>query len=210
MVGRRSLELKTTPQLQSMQRAGVVLSSALDAAVAAAAPGVTTAEVDAVFADVLAEHGATSNFLGYHGFPASICASVNDEVVHGIPGDRVLQQGDVLKIDGGAVVDGWHSDSARTVILGSSDAGTADREDERLSEITRAALWVGVAAFASATGSVVGAVPEAGASVSASLVTSPFAFVSSVSAAMRPGIIPESPDGRTRVIAPGPHYGGRF
>lgn len=150
MVGRRSLELKTTPQLQSMQRAGVVLSSALDAAVAAAAPGVTTAEVDAVFADVLAEHGATSNFLGYHGFPASICASVNEEVVHGIPGDRVLQQGDVLKIDGGAVVDGWHSDSARTVVLGSSEAGTADAEDERLSDITRAALWVGIAAFASA------------------------------------------------------------
>ncbi|MGC5048041.1 type I methionyl aminopeptidase [Micrococcus porci] len=150
MFSRRSIELKTTRQLQDMQRAGVVLSEALDAAVAAAAPGVTTAEVDAVFADVLAQHGATSNFLGYYGFPATVCASVNEEVVHGIPGDRVLQQGDVLKIDGGAVVDGWHSDSARTLILGSSEAGTADPEDERLAEITRQALWVGIAAFAQA------------------------------------------------------------
>ena len=70
--------------------------------------------------------------------------------MHGIPGDRVLQAGDVLKIDGGCIVDGWHSDSARTVILGSSAAGTADPEDERLSEITRQALWVGIAAFATA------------------------------------------------------------
>lgn len=150
MFSRRSLELKTTSQLQSMRRAGEVLSAALDAAVAAAAPGVTTAELDAVFADVLAAHGATSNFLGYDGFPATICASVNEEVVHGIPGERVLQQGDVLKIDGGAIVDGWHSDSARTVILGSSAAGTADPEDERLSEVTRQAMWVGIAAFAGA------------------------------------------------------------
>ncbi len=151
MIGRRSLELKTTPQLQAMQRAGVVLSAALDAAVDAAAPGVTTAELDAVFRGVLAEHGATSNFLGYHGFPATICASVNEEVVHGIPGERVLQAGDVLKIDGGAIVDGWHADSARTVILGSSAAGTADPADERLSAITREAMWAGIAAFASAT-----------------------------------------------------------
>ena len=151
MIGRRSLELKTAPQLQAMQRAGVVLSEALDATLAAAAPGVTTAELDAVFAGVLAERGATSNFLGYYDFPASICTSVNDEVVHGIPGDRVLQTGDVLKVDGGAIVDGWHADSARTVILGSSAAGTADPADERLSAITREALWVGIAAFASAT-----------------------------------------------------------
>ncbi|MGW3945648.1 type I methionyl aminopeptidase [Micrococcus endophyticus] len=150
MVGRRSLELKTTPQLQTMRRAGVVLSEALDATLAAAAPGVTTAELDAVFAGVLAEHGATSNFLGYYDFPATICASVNEEVVHGIPGDRVLQAGDVLKVDGGAIVDGWHADSARTLVLGSSEAGTADEGDERLSAVTREALWVGIAAFATA------------------------------------------------------------
>ena len=147
---RQQLEFKTVPQMQLMHQAGLILSRALDAAVEAAVPGVTTADVDAVFAQVLQEAGATPNFLGYYGYPASICASVNEEVVHGIPGDRVLQVGDVLKIDGGCIVEGWHSDSARTVILGSSAKGTADPEDERLSEITRQALWHGIAAFATA------------------------------------------------------------
>ncbi|MDO5634547.1 MAG: type I methionyl aminopeptidase [Micrococcus sp.] len=150
MFSRTRIELKTPAQLQTMQRAGVVLAAALDAVEAAAAPGVTTAELDQVFRGVLAEHRATSNFLGYHGFPATICASVNEEVVHGIPGERVLAAGDVLKVDGGAVVDGWHADSARTIILGSSEDGTADPADERLSAITREALWVGIAAFATA------------------------------------------------------------
>lgn len=147
---RQQLEFKTVPQMQLMHQAGLILSRALDAAVEAAVPGVTTADVDAVFAQVLQEAGATPNFLGYYGYPATICASVNEEVVHGIPGDRVLQVGDVLKIDGGCIVEGWHSDSARTVILGSSAEGTADPEDERLSEITRRALWHGIAAFATA------------------------------------------------------------
>ncbi|VXB70275.1 type I methionyl aminopeptidase [Citricoccus sp. K5] len=149
-MNRRQVELKSVPQMQTMHRAGLVLHRALDAAVAAAVPGTTTAAVDAVFAAVLEEAGATPNFLGYYGYPATICASVNEEVVHGIPGERVLQAGDVLKIDGGCIIDGWHSDSARTVVLGSSAAGTADPEDERLSEITRQALWHGIAAFATA------------------------------------------------------------
>lgn len=147
---RQQLEFKTTAQMQVMHQAGLILSRALDAAIASAAPGVTTADVDEVFAGVLRDAGATPNFLGYYGYPATICASVNEEVVHGIPGSRVLQAGDVLKIDGGCIVDGWHSDSARTVILGSSAEGTADPEDERLSEITRQALWRGIAAFATA------------------------------------------------------------
>ena len=103
----------------------------------------TTREIDAVFAAVLIDAGAKSNFLGYHGFPATICTSVNEEVVHGIPGDRVLQDGDIISIDGGAIVDGWHSDSARTVIV-----GTADPEDQRLSDVTQAAMWRGIAALA--------------------------------------------------------------
>ncbi len=133
-----------------MDTAGSILSGALDAAVDAAAPGVTTGELNEVFAEYITARGAKPNFLNYHGFPGYICASVNEEVVHGIPGERVLQQGDVLKIDGGCIIDGWHSDSARTVILGSSEQGTADPEDERLSVITRAALWRGIAAFATA------------------------------------------------------------
>ena len=125
--GQPRIEYKTNAQMRTMHEAGLVLSRALDAAVAAAAPGVTTKQLDDVFAGVLLEAGAKSNFLGYHGFPASICTSVNEEVVHGIPGSRVLRDGDIISIDGGAIVDGWHSDSARTVIV-----GTADPEDQRI------------------------------------------------------------------------------
>ncbi|WP_120523142.1 type I methionyl aminopeptidase [Arthrobacter celericrescens] len=141
--GQPRIEYKSNQQMRKMHEAGLVLSRALDAAVAAAKPGVSTRELDAVFAAVLNDAGAKSNFLGYHGFPATICASVNEEVVHGIPGDRVLQDGDIISIDGGAIVDGWHSDSARTVIV-----GTVDPEDQRLSDVTEEAMWRGIAALA--------------------------------------------------------------
>lgn len=141
----RQIELKTNAQMSTMHRAGLVLHKGLDAVVAAAQPGATTADLDQVFRTVLAEHGATSNFLGYYGFPATICTSVNDEVVHGIPGERVLQDGDIISVDAGAVIDGWHSDSARTVLV-----GTPDPADVRLSEITQEAMWAGIAAFAKA------------------------------------------------------------
>jgi methionyl aminopeptidase len=139
------VEYKTNEQMLVMRDAGLVLSRALDEAVAAVRVGVTTAELNGVFEAVLQEEGATSNFLGYHGFPASICTSVNHEVVHGIPGGYALQDGDIISIDGGAVVRGWHSDSARTVI-----AGTPRPEDVRLSRITEDAMWRGIAALASA------------------------------------------------------------
>ncbi|KTR36821.1 type I methionyl aminopeptidase [Rothia kristinae] len=145
MFGRRRIEYKTDAQLRTMARAGVVTSRALDAAVAAAAPGVSTADLDAVFREVLAEHGATSNFLGYYDYPATICASPNEIVVHGIPGPRALGEADIISIDGGAIVEGWHGDSARTVLM--PRAGSEDRE---LSEITREAMWHGIAAAASA------------------------------------------------------------
>ena len=139
------IEYKTNTQILKMREAGLVLAEALDEAVAAAQIGVTTAHLDEVFAAVLERHGATSNFKGYHDFPANICASVNDEVVHGFPSEYVLKDGDVLKIDGGAIIDGWHADSARTVIV-----GTADPEDQRLSDITQEAMWRGIAALAEA------------------------------------------------------------
>ena len=139
------VEYKTTRQMLVMREAGLVLSRALDETVAAATVGVTTAELNEVFEGVLREEGATSNFLGYHGFPASICTSVNHEVVHGIPGRYALQDGDIISIDGGAVVRGWHSDSARTVIVGSPRP-----EDVRLSDVTEEAMWRGIAALASA------------------------------------------------------------
>lgn len=146
----RRIEYKTDAQLAHMARAGIITSRALDAAVAAAAPGVSTAELDRVFRGVLAEHGAGSNFLGYYDYPATVCTSVNDEVVHGIPGERTLSDGDMISIDGGATVQDaqgktWHGDSARTALIGNVSA--ARRE---LSEITRAALWHGIAAAATA------------------------------------------------------------
>jgi methionyl aminopeptidase len=141
------IEYKTPDQMRIMARAGVVVEAALAAAREAAVIGATTADVDAAAARVIAEAGATSNFLGYHGFPASSCVSVNDEVVHGIPGERVLSDGDVVSIDCGAVVDGWHGDSAITLVLGSNP----DPADVALSDATRTALWAGIAALSTAT-----------------------------------------------------------
>lgn len=147
----RRIEYKTDAQLAWMAKAGVVTSRALDAAVATVAPGKTTADLDSAFREIITANGATSNFLGYYDYPAMICASVNDEVVHGIPGSRELIEGDMVSIDGGAVLTDpatgktWNGDSARTVMVGNVSA--ARRE---LSEITRAALWHGIAAVASA------------------------------------------------------------
>ena len=141
------IEYKTPAQMAIMARAGVVVEAALAAAREAAVIGATTADVDAAAARVIAERGATSNFLGYHGFPATTCVSVNDEVVHGIPGARVLKVGDVVSIDCGAIVDGWHGDSAITVVLGDNP----DPADVALSDATRTALWAGIAALATAS-----------------------------------------------------------
>lgn len=101
----------------------------------AARPGVTTAHLDTVARRVIELRGATSNFFGYHGFPAAICTSVNDEVIHGIPGGRILQDGDLLSVDCGAVVNGWHGDAAFTMGI-----GTVSSEARRLIDTAEAAL----------------------------------------------------------------------
>ena len=141
MLGRRSrIEVKTPEQLRTMRAAGLVVADALAEVRALVAPGITTGELDAAAARVIEGAGATSNFKGYHGFPGVICTSVNDEVVHGIPGGRVLHEGDLISIDCGAIVDGWHGDSAITVPVGHvSPAALA------LSEATERALWAGIA-----------------------------------------------------------------
>ncbi|WP_159610098.1 type I methionyl aminopeptidase [Glutamicibacter sp. JC586] len=144
--GQPRIEYKSNSEILKMRQAGLVLAEALDEAVAMARPGVTTEAINQVFGKVLERNNATSNFLGYHGFPANICASVNHEVVHGFPSDYELKDGDVLKIDGGAIVDGWHSDSARTVLIGKN----IDPADQRLSDITEQAMWAGIAAAANA------------------------------------------------------------
>ena len=126
-----------------MRRAGIVVADALEALRRAAVPGSTTADLDALAAGVIADSGARPSFLGYHGFPATVCISVNDEVIHGIPGPRRLGPGDVVSIDCGAIVDGWHADAALTVVL---DGG--DPQDLALSLVTEDALWAGIAALA--------------------------------------------------------------
>ena len=125
-----------------MREAGRVVARMHAAIRSLAAPGVTTAELDAVAREVLAANGATSNFLGYHGYPAVICASVNDEVIHGIPGPYVLREGDVLSIDCGAIVDGWHGDAAFTMGI-----GTISTDAQRLLDAADRALAAGVAAM---------------------------------------------------------------
>ena len=104
-------------------------------------PGMTTSALDAVAAANIKRGGGTSNFLGYHGYPATICVSVNDEIVHGIPGDRVIVEGDVVSIDCGAIIDGWHGDAAFSVVV-----GAADPEDQKMLDICEESMWRGIAA----------------------------------------------------------------
>jgi methionyl aminopeptidase len=137
----RGLEIKTPDQVLLMRRAGLVVGRTLELLRDAVRPGVSTAELDALAEDSIRSSGATPSFLGYHGFPASICASVNDEVVHGIPGERVLAPGDVISIDCGAIVEGWHGDAAITVPVGEVPAEVTD-----LMRVTESAMWHGIAA----------------------------------------------------------------
>ncbi|MFY9220064.1 MAG: type I methionyl aminopeptidase [Candidatus Nanopelagicales bacterium] len=138
---RDHIEIKSLDQLQIMRAAGLVVAHTLQRVADQARPGVTTGQLDDCAAASIAEHGAKPSFLGYHGFPAHICTSVNDEVVHGIPGGRVLQEGDLISVDCGAIVDGWHGDAAISVPVGQISPQTT-----QLSAVTRAALWAGLAA----------------------------------------------------------------
>ena len=126
-------------ELDKMRRAGKVVAEMHEATRAAAKPGVTTAELDKVAREVLDRRGATSNFLGYHGFPAVICTSPNDVIVHGIPGDYVLADGDIVSIDCGAIVEGYHGDAAFTMAI-----GEVGGEARRLLEVTERSLWAGI------------------------------------------------------------------
>ncbi len=125
-----------------MRRAGRVVAEMHSCIRAAIRPGVTTAALDRIGRDVLERRGARSNFLGYHGFPAVICASPNEVIVHGIPGLRVLDEGDIISIDCGAIVDGWHGDAAFTMGVGEIDV-----EPARLIETTEESLAAAIAAM---------------------------------------------------------------
>jgi methionyl aminopeptidase len=138
----RGVTLKTPEQVSLMRAAGLVVARTLERVSAAVAPGVTTGELDRIAEQSIREAGAVPSFLGYHGFPASICASIGAEVVHGIPSpQRVLEEGQLLSIDCGAILAGWHGDAAVTVPVGECGA-----ELLALSRVTEDALWAGLAA----------------------------------------------------------------
>jgi methionyl aminopeptidase len=117
-----AIELKTLDQLKTMRRAGSLVGETLQLLRETIKPGMTTSALDAVAAANIKRGGGKPNFLGYHGYPATICVSVNEEIVHGIPGDRVIHEGDVVSIDCGAIIDGWHGDAAFTVVVGAGDS----------------------------------------------------------------------------------------
>lgn len=133
--------LKTPEQIELMRAAGKVLVRTLDALETAIVPGkTTTQDLDAIAYQMITEAGATPSFLGYGGFPASACISVNEEVVHGIPGPRTLQDGDIVGIDIGVFLNGWHADSARTLPV-----GEISDKARRLLSVTKESLNQGIA-----------------------------------------------------------------
>ncbi len=139
---RVGIEIKSPEQIDLMRQAGLVVARGLAEMAAAAQPGVSTADLDAIGRDVLRDAGATPSFLGYHGYPGVICASVNNRIVHGIPAkDEVLRSGDLISIDFGAIVEGWHGDAAVTVGVGPVSPAAA-----ALSAACETALWDGLAA----------------------------------------------------------------
>jgi methionyl aminopeptidase len=138
---RHGIELKTPDQLAKMREAGLVVGETLELLRGSVRPGITTRHLDRIAEAHIRARGATPNFLHYHGFPATICTSVNDEVVHGIPGERVLQDGDLISIDCGAIVDGWHGDAAITVGVGEITPDLLE-----LMRVCEESLWRGFAA----------------------------------------------------------------
>jgi methionyl aminopeptidase len=132
--------LKSPQEIDRMRRAGRVVAGTIDAVLKAVRPGLATRELDDVAEKVILGEGAVPSFKGYRGFPASICVSVNEQVVHGIPGDRRLSEGDVLSLDFGAIWEGYHADSAVTVFVGEPPSPEA----EKLVRVTEDALEAGI------------------------------------------------------------------
>jgi len=139
----RGVEIKTPAQIEVMRSAGVVVGETLELLRRSVRPGMTTLELDRIAEDNIRSAGATPSFLGYGSppFPGTICVSVNDEVVHGVPGPRVIAEGDLVSIDCGAIVDGWHGDAALTVPVGEVSARARE-----LLRVTEESMWRGFAA----------------------------------------------------------------
>ncbi|GEB44084.1 MULTISPECIES: type I methionyl aminopeptidase [Microbacterium] len=150
-MGLRSSIYKKPAQLRSMIEPGLITADALDAVRALIAPGVTTLELDAAASALITARGAVSNFQMVRGYRHTVCASVNEQVVHGIPNDRPLQAGDILSIDAGAEFRGWNGDSAFTVIVPGDAPEELVAPRRRLSEVTEGSLWAGIAALSRAS-----------------------------------------------------------
>lgn len=134
------IQIKTEKELELMRTACRITAIARKAAADAVAPGVTTGEIDRVVHDTIKKYGAVPSFLGYGGFPASACVSINDEVIHGIPSPkRVIHEGDIVKVDVGAYINGFHGDCACTVAC-----GEVNEEAKRLIEVTRQSFYEGI------------------------------------------------------------------
>lgn len=133
--------IKSQEEREKIRATGHIVASILAELRVAVRPGITTDEIDRLAVEALQRYGAKSSSLGYHGYPKSLCTSVNDEIVHGIPGARVLREGDIVAIDFAAVYNGWHADSAITVPVGKVSADL-----ERLLKVTEDALYRGIAA----------------------------------------------------------------
>ncbi len=130
---------RSAEELNKMRKAGKVVAEMHEVTRAAIRPGITTLELNELAAEVIAKRGARSNFLNYHGFPAVICTSPNEMIVHGIPGPYVLQEGDIISIDCGAIVEGYHGDAAYTAGVGEISALA-----KKLIEVTERSLWAGI------------------------------------------------------------------
>jgi methionyl aminopeptidase len=136
-----AIQIKTLDQLKTMRRAGLLVRNTLELVKSQIKAGITTSALDAIAEANIKRGGGTSNFKGYHGFPATICVSINDEIVHGIPGERMILPGDVVSVDCGAIVDGWHGDAAFTVIV-----DPVDIEQQKMLDVCEESMWVGIAA----------------------------------------------------------------
>ena len=140
---RHGIQIKTKEQIELMRAAGLVVARTLELLRKEVRPGITTLDLDRIAEEAIRDQGAIPSFKGYHGYPATICASVNHEVVHGIPHDRRrLREGDIISIDCGAILDGWHGDAAITVPV-----GEVSPELTKLMQVTEEAMWRGISAL---------------------------------------------------------------
>jgi methionyl aminopeptidase len=138
-----AIQIKSLDQLKTMRKAGLLVRSTLETVRSNIKAGITTSALDAIAEASIKRGGGTSNFKGYHGYPATICVSINDEIVHGIPGDRMIMPGDIVSVDCGAIIDGWHGDAAFSVIV-----EPIDEIRQKMLDVCEESMWQGIAAGA--------------------------------------------------------------